>query len=376
MSKRGQNEGSIFKRQDGRWVAVLNLGYTGGKRRRKHFYGETRKEVQERLTAALRARQQGLPVAPEKQTVGQFLERWLDESVKPNVRPRTYEGYEGHVRLHIVPAIGRSRLVKLAGQDIESLMNGMRRHGYSERTIQYTLTVLRQALGRAHKWGLIAQNVATLVDRPKARRPEVQPFNPDQARTFLAAIKGDRLEALYTVALAVGLRKGEALGLHWDDVDFDVATVRVRKALQRVNGSLQLVDPKSTRSRRTVSIPEIAVVSLRMHRARQLQERLLAGSRWQECGLVFTSTIGTPFDPRNVNRHFSRTLKQVSLPHQRFHDLRHGCATLLLAQGVHPRVVMDILGHSQISLTMDTYSHVIPELQQRAASEMDSILTG
>jgi integrase len=376
MAKRGQNEGSIFKRQDGRWVAVLNLGYKTGKRHRKHFYGETRREVQERLTAALRANQQGLPVAPEKQTVSQFLVRWLEKSVKPNVRPRTYEGYEGHVRLHIVPAIGRSRLAKLAAQDVEALMNDMRSHDYSERTIQYTLTVLRQALGRAHKWGLVSQNVATLVDRPKARRPEVQPFNPDQARTFLAAIKGDRLEALYTVALAVGLRKGEALGLHWDEVDLDAATLRVRKALQRVNGSLQLVEPKSARSRRTISIPEIAVASIRLHRARQLQERLLAGSRWQERGLVFTSTIGTPFDPRNVNRHFSRALKRASLPHQRFHDLRHGCATLLLAQGVHPRIVMEIMGHSQISLTMDTYSHVIPEMQQQAASEMDNILTG
>jgi len=204
-------------------------------------------------------------------------------------------------------------------------MSGMRGQGFSERTIQYTLTVLRQGLNRALRQGLVAQNVATLVDRPRARRPEVQPFTPDQARTFLAAIKGDRLEALYTVALAVGLRKGEALGLHWDDVDLDAATLWVRKALQRVNGSLQLVEPKTARSRRTVSIPEIAVTSLRLHRARQLQERLLAGSRWQGCGLVFTSTIGTPFDPRNVNRHFSRALKQASLPHQRFHDLRHGC---------------------------------------------------
>ena len=236
--------------------------------------------------------------------------------------------------------------------------------------------VLRRALGQALKWGLVARNVATLVDPPRVQRREVQPLGPDQARAILAAVQGDRLEALYSVALAVGLRRGEALGLRWTDVEFDAGALAVRAALQRVNGKLQLVQPKTARSRRTIALPQSVIVALHRHRVRQLQERLLAGQRWHDTGFVFTTTLGTPLDPRNVYRHFQRALDKAGLPRKRFPDLRHTCATLLLAQGVHPRVVMDILGHSQIALTMDTYSHVIPALQREAAGRMDALLAG
>ncbi len=172
------------------------------------------------------------------------------------------------------------------------------------------------------------------------------------------------------------LRRGEALGLRWTDVDLDTSTLKVRTSLQRVDGRLQLVEPKTARSRRTIALPQSAIIALRHHRVRQLQERLLAGQRWHDTGMVFTTTIGTPLDPRNVYRHFQRALAEAGLPQKRFHDLRHTCATLLLAQGVHPRGVMDILGHSQIALTMDTYSHVIPALQREAAGRMDALLAG
>ena len=220
----------------------------------------------------------------------------------------------------------------------------------------------------------MAQNVATLVEAPKVASREVEPFNPEQARTLLAAVRGDRLEALYSVAVAVGLRKGEALGLRWDDLNLDTGTLRVKASLQRVGGKLQLLEPKTVRSRRTIALPESATVALRTHRAGQLRERLVAGSRWQETGLVFTTTIGTPMDPRNVTRHFKRVLVRAGLPQKRFHDLRHTCASLLLVQGAHPRVVMEILGHSQISMTMDTYAQVMPELQRDAANRIDAIL--
>lgn len=222
---------------------------------------------------------------------------------------------------------------------------------------------------------MVARNVATLVDVPRVQRPEVQPFSLEQARTILDAIRGNRFEALYSVALAVGLRRGEALGLRWDDVDLDAGTLKVRTALQRIDGKLQLVEPKTSRSRRTIALPDMAVAALRSHRARQLQERLLAGSRWQDTGMVFTTSIGTYMEPRNLTRHFNRTVKNAGLPPKRFHDLRHTCASLLLAQGVHARVVMEILGHSQIGLTMDTYSHVAPSLQRDAAGRMNDALT-
>ena len=237
-------------------------------------------------------------------------------------------------------------------------------------------SVLRQGLVQALRWGLVPRNVATLVERPKVTRREVQPFDPDQVRILLDAITGDRLEALYTVALAVGLRRGEALGLRWQYVDLDAGTLRVCASLQRVNGKLQLQEPKTTRSRRTIALPQTVIDALRQHRARQLRERLSAGSHWQQHDLVFTTSAGKPHDPRNITRHFQKVLSGAGLPRIRFHDLRHTCASLLLVQGVHPRIVMEILGHSQISMTMDTYSHVMPELQREAATQMDALLTG
>jgi len=188
-------------------------------------------------------------------------------------------------------------------------------------------------------------------------------------------MRGHRLEALYTIAITVGLRQGEALGLRWQDVDLDAGSLRVRHSLQRIEGRLQLVEPKTERSRRTVSLPGVVVSALREHRVRQLQERLLAGSRWQESDYVFTSTIGTPLDGVTVTHRFQETLRRLGMPHQRFHDLRHACASLLLAQGVSPRVVMETLGHSQISVTMNVYAHVIPALQRDAADRMDALLT-
>jgi len=396
--RRGQREGSIFKRRDGRWAAVVNIGWRDGKRHRKYFYGETRSDVQKELTAALRAQDQGLPVAPERQTVKHFLTSWLADSVRPTVRPRTFVSYSQLVNVHLVPGLGHIVLSKLSPQDVQGFLNDKlkARRGnlpkekpggtsaqplkpkkletLAPRTVQYVHAVLKRALGQALKWGLVARNVAALVDSPSVRRQEVQPLSPDEARALLNAIGDERLAALYSVALALGLRQGEALGLRWDDIDLDSGTLTIRKAMQRVDGKLQLVDPKTTKSRRTVALPEVAVIALRGHRVRQLEERLLAGTRWRDNGLVFATTIGTPLDGRNVTRHFQQVLTNAGLPRQRFHDLRHTCASLLLVQGVHPRVVMETLGHSQIKLTMDTYSHVIPELQREAAGRIDQIL--
>ncbi len=373
--RRGQNEGSIFRRKDGRWVGVISLGYKNGKRHRKSFYGETRREVQEKLTAALRSHQQGLPPPPERQTVGEFLKHWLEEAARPSVRAATYDSYTRLVRGHIVPAVGHLQLAKLSPQHVQSFINDKLAEGLSPRTVQYLHAVLRRALNQALKWELLPRNVATLVEPPRVRRPEVQPLTTDQVQIFLEAIRGDRLEALYTLVLAVGLRQGEALGLHWTDLELDGGTLSVRTALQRIGGKLCLVEPKTARSRRTITLPPVVVSALRLHRARQLQERLLAGANWQDTGLVFTTTIGTPMDARNLTKRFQKALEEAGLPKKRFHDLRHTCASLLLVQGVHPRVVMEILGHSQMSLTMDTYSHVMPTLQQEAAGLMEALLT-
>ena len=376
MARRGHNEGSIYQREsDGKWVASVNLGY-GPDGKRKVIYGDTRKEVAEKLKIVLRDQQQGLPIATERQTVGQFLGRWLQDSAKPTVRASTYTSYEVFVRLHIVPTLGRVPLQQLTPQQIQTLLNQKHDSGLSNRSVQYIHAVLRRALGQAYKWGLVPRNVATLVDPPRVKHSEVQPWTPDQARAFLTFVKGDRLEARYSVALALGLRRGEAIGLRWADVDLDNGTLTVRAALQRIGGKLQLVETKTDKSRRTIQLPKVAIAALKEHRIRQLEERLLAGSQWRDSGMVFTSTIGTPLEPRNVNRRFDQLIKKAEVPRIRFHDLRHTCASLLLVQGVPMRVVMEIRGHSRIAVTMDIYSHVLPELQRDAADKMDAMLSG
>jgi integrase len=235
--------------------------------------------------------------------------------------------------------------------------------------------VLRNALNQALRWGLVARNVATLVDPPAVAPTETTPFSPLQARRFVDAIRGDRLEALYQIALTLGLRQGEVLGLRWEDVDLERRTLRIAVALQSVGGTLQLVTPKTSRSRRTLPLPAAVVAALHVHRAHQLEERLVAGSAWQEHGLVFTTQGGTPIHPRNLVRSFHRLLKQSGLPPMRFHDLRHSCLSLLAAQGVPARVAMDIAGHSDIRLTQNSYTHVFDEGKRQAAQAMDVLFS-
>jgi integrase len=376
MGKRAHHEGSIYQRADGRWAACVTVGYQDGKRKRKTYYCATQKEAREKLTAAQHTLQQALPITDDRQTVGRFLDRWLHEYAKAKIRPKTYASYEQLMRTHLLPGLGHISLSKLSPQHVQEFLNCKLASGLSPRTMQYLHAHLRSALNRAVKWGLVARNVATLADAPRVPRPEVQPLSPDQTRTLLEAIKGDRLEALYTVALAMGLRQGEALGLRWQDVDLETGRLSVRMALQRVEGTFQLVELKTDRSRRTLTLPGVALHALRAHRTRQLEERLIAGEQWQEYGLVFATMQGKPLSARNVFRTYQRALANADLPHKRFYDLRHTCATLLLAQGVDMRTIMDILGHSQISLTMNTYAHVTLALQQDAAQRMNDFLTG
>ena len=292
------------------------------------------------------------------------------------MRPLTYASYAQVIRLHINPGLGRIALQRLTPAEVQHWLKERQRFGAGPRTCQYARAILRSALAQAVRWGYITRNVAALVDSPRVPRHEIQPLSPDQARTLLFQAREHRLGALVTVALSLGLRLGEALGLRWEAVDLETATLHVRVALQRVARSWQLVEPKSERSRRSIALPDVAVSALREHRVRQLEERLAAGSRWQENGFVFTSRTGTPLEPRNVTREFHGLLADAGLPRFRFHDLRHTAATFLLAQGVDPRTIMETLGHSQISLTMNTYGHVLPSLQRDAARKMDRMLLG
>jgi integrase len=370
--RRGNGEGTILRRTDGRWAAAIIFdGY-----QRKWIYGKTRRDVSDRLRKIRTDVAEGRPVMNERLTMSEYLNRWLNEVAKQRTRPMTWRGYEHLVRLHILPTLGRVRLAKLTPQHVQSLVTQKVREGsLAPRTIQYMHSVLRAALNQAVRWRMVHYNAAAMVSTPPPTRREVRVLAPGEARQLLDAARGDRLEALYSVALALGLRQGEALGLMWGDLDLESGVLRVRRASQRIpHQGTQLVETKTMRSRRTLVMPPIVISRLRAHRARQALERLAAGDRWVDLDLVFPSERGTLADGPNVTHRFHKLLKRAGLPPMRFHDLRHACASLLLVQGVHPRVVMETLGHSQISLTMNTYSHVLPILQREAADRMEAVL--
>jgi integrase len=389
MAKRGTSEGSIFQRKDGRWVGSLNLGWENGKRKRRHFYAATAAKVRDELLKARFDQSRGLPVASERQSVAKFLEDWLEHTLKSRAKPRSVESFTVIVNKHIVPALGRIRLDKLTPQQVQALLEKKRepyktktkagkvieKHGLSPQSIASIRTVLRSALNQALKWGMVARNVATLIDPPRIPRPKTHAINADGARKLLEAARGERFEAILVLALTLGLRRGEILGLRWSDVDFDSRAIRVNQALQRVGGKLQVTEVKTERSRRVVAVPECVVRAVKTRRAQQAQERLLAGVEWKDSDLAFTNPRGGPLEPITLHRDFKRLLRAAELPTQtRFHDLRHTAASLLLAEGVHLRVIMELLGHSSISLTANTYAHVMPAAMRDVADRMESIL--
>ena len=292
------------------------------------------------------------------------------------MRPRTFHSYSELVRVHLGPGLGRIPLVKLTPEDVQELINRKLASGLSPRRVQYIHAVLRRALGRAEKWGKVARNVAKLVDAPTVVQAEIKPFTPEEARAFIQAIHGERLEALYTLAIATGLRQAEVLGLSWGDIDLDQRQLTVRTTLQRINGEFLFVEPKTSRSRRTLALPDMVVDALRAHKGRQIGERLQAGATWVESDLVFTAPAGGPLSDRVVRARFYRILETAGLRRQRFHDLRHSCASLMIAQGVQSREVMETLGHSTIVMTLNCYAHIFQEAQRETAKKMGQILTG
>lgn len=377
MSKRGNAEGSISKRRDGRWEARVSLGYADGRRQRRAFYGKSRQEVARKLGRAQRALADGLPLPSERQTLGTFLEDWLRDSAARKVRPRTLQRYGEIVGLHLAPKLGRLPLAKLTPQHVERMMNEALAAGASPQSAAHHRAVLRTALNVAMRWGLLGRNVASLAEPSHVPEREVRALSPADARALLEAVRGDRLEALFTVALALGLRQGEALGLRWSDVDLDGDTLRVQRSLQRVDREWCFMAPKTARSRRTVALPSPVTAALREHRTRQLEERLRLGAAWQgnQWGdLVFADEAGGPLSGFHVSRRFRALLALAGLPPMRYHDLRHGAASLMAAQGVPARVAMEVLGHAQISTTMNIYTHVAPELARDAADRVAAAL--
>ncbi|MFB6606786.1 tyrosine-type recombinase/integrase [Streptomyces noursei] len=371
--KRNPNgAGTITKRKDGRYQAAVYVLQPDGTRARKFAYGKTWTECDAKRRELLDKVDQGVPVPTRSAKLAEWLPYWLDNVIKPRRKLSTYDKYEAHVRLYLVPLLGAKRLESLGVADVRRFLVRLEKQT-TAATAKESHRVLRSALSSACREELITRNVAKLVEPPRTNSRDLKPWTLDETLEFLAAARTDPLYAAFVLAISMGLRRGEIVGLRWADLDLDGRVLYVRQQTQRRRGVLYDDDPKSRR-RRAVPLPALCIAPLRWHRMRQADARAKAGEKWQEAGYVFTTRTGRPVEPRNVYRSFTRVADSAGLRVIRLHDARHGTATLLTAAGVAPRVVMEILGHSQISITMDVYTHVVQDTQREAMSHMDRLL--
>jgi integrase len=342
--------------------------------RKKFFTGRTRDVVKERLAEAQRQAHAGRLVMGRDLTVAQYLERWLAEAVRHSVRPKTYENYDLCVR-RLLPHLGRVRLRALAPEHIQHALGELLDRRLAARTVRQVHMVLRCSLKQAVLWRLIPSNPSDAVKAPRAERKEMRTLSEEEVRRLLAVTAGTRHHSLWVFLVTTGVRLGEALALRWADIDLLEGHANIRRALQRQRGAgMVFVEPKSSRSRRTVPFPPETLRALEAHRGDLDRERQQAAKLWQENDLVFPSPDGRPRDMAYLSFTFHRGLKRAGLPRIRIHDLRHTAATHLLTKHVHPKVVQDLLGHSTIAITLDTYSHVMPPLAREASGFMASFV--
>lgn len=376
--------GYIEQRGENSWRVVVDLGRDalGKKDRIRETVRGTKEEAEVRLAALILEVDSGCYVEPSKMTLGEFLSRWLEDHVQHSVRQSTYDMYETLVRLHIAPDIGHVRLDKLSPMDLQSFIarkrTGPRADGkpgkLSSSTVRHIYNILRIALRCAVKWQVLARSPLDAVDAPRVERRPIRYWEPAEVSQFLRAARGERLYAAFHLALTTGMRRGEILGLTWKDVSLEASTVAVRQALVRTSQGNKIQEPKTAGSRRVIALPHETVEALRRHKEAQAEEKDLFEEAYEERGLVFPSYSGTPLDPRNFVRTFERVIAIAGVPKIAFHDLRHTHATLLLQAGVHPKVVAERLGHTEIGTTLDTYSHVLPSIQRDAANAMSAII--
>jgi integrase len=372
MSKRANGEGTVYQRADGRWVAVIPL--ENGKR--KFIYRKTQREAIKELQLANHAKMQGTFISTSEQTLEAFLTRWLQDTAQPNLRPRTFIRYRELITLHVLPTLGKVTLKKLSPQHLQKLYNTKLEEGYAPQTVKHIHRLLHKSLNDALKWNLVYRNICDAIESPRVPKKEMKVLTGEQAQKFLEAAKDDPLEALYILALTTGMREGELLALKWEDIDFSYGTLQVRRTIARVaHKGFTVSEPKTPKSRRSIHLAPMAIEILKRHRIRQHEQRLSTGPAWDEQGWIFCNGVGRPIEGGHLlNRSFRPLLVKAGLPLIRFHDLRHSVATLLLTAGIHPKIVQELLGHSQISLTIDTYSHVLPSLQEDAANRLNSLL--
>jgi integrase len=356
--RRGNGEGSVYRRKDGLWVGQYKIQTQSGTKT-KYIYSKTRKEASTKLARAIADRDSGYVFDSGTLTVGQYLGRWLD-AIRGTVRERTWKRSEEIVRIHLVPSLRKTRLDRLSSFQLQSLYSTKLDSGLSARTVRMIHTTLHKALKQAVMWSLIPRNVTEAVSPPREQNKEIKPLNEEEVKRLLRAVRDDKLEALYVLGIHTGLRSGELLGLRWDDLDLQAGTLQVKRTV--FNGQIEA--PKTVKGRRSIKLTQTSIRALQKHQK---------VGEW-----VFCTKVGTPLSVHNLhNRSWKPLLRKAGLPPgTRFHDLRHTCATLLLAKGVHPKIVQEMLGHSSISITLDTYSHVLPNMQSEAVRAMEDIFKG
>jgi integrase len=357
------------------WAYVVDVGRdpaTGRRRQQTKSGFRTKRAAEDAMSDLIGSVNDGSYVAPDPQTVGEWIERWL-ATVAPKIRPSTLRDYRNGLA-RVTDRLGRIRLQALRPLDIEELYASLLADGHryggglSAKTVRNVHIALRRCLADAERFGLVQRNVAALVKPPTPQRPELSTWDAAEMRTFLAAMEGDRNEVAYRLIATTGMRRGEALGLRWSDVDFRAGRVTINRSLSVVDNQFVWSTPKTARSRRSVSLDPETVATLKKHRSRQLAERMVAGDAWDDADLVFCDPFGAPLHPDRFTRAFGSAARRAGVKQIRLHDLRHTWATLALKAGVHPKVVSERLGHATTGITLDIYSHVQPELDASAAT--------
>jgi integrase len=384
--RRGPGEGSITQRKDGRWQASIQIGYDPetGRPKRKYFYAKTRKEVQQRLAEIAPKVQAGTYREPSRLTCAEWFSTWLNDYMKMSLRPTTWESYRYQVDGHIIPALGHLRLPQLQTAHIQRLYNEKlasgrldgKPGGLSPKSVRYIHTVIHSALEQARKEGLIAINPAAAARLPKQERPEIKYLGVAEAAIFLATAKESKHFAAFFLALNTGMRRGEILGLRWQDLDLEAGQLAVNQGLVRVSGKgLVLQEPKTALSKRVINLAPAVVQVLKNRKKQQAEYRLMAGGAYDEKGLdlVFCNELGEPICPRAFTRVFERLIKKAGLD-VTFHGLRHTFATMALEQGVDVKTIQETLGHHSAAFTMDVYSSVTAKMKKEAADRVGDLL--
>lgn len=378
--KRGNTAGQIIPRGEDTWLVRIFMGRDGNGKRR--YLNKTvrckKKDAQDYLSKTLTAISTGTFIEPSKLTLDAYLDKRLESAARPRLRERTFEDYKEYLKRYVRSVLGVMLLSDIRPLHIQELYGNMLERGLSARTVRYCHAILSSALKQAVRWQILAINPASLVDLPRQQRTEMQALSADEAGKFLKAAAEDEWGVIFSLALATGMRPEEYLGLQWKDVNFGLGTVTIKRALvwKRKGGGWSLQEPKTPQSRRTIPLPATILNELKEHRRKQAEERLKAGADYQNNDFVFAGEFGNPLLASNLfRRHFQPILERAELKKKiRLYDLRHSCATLLLAAETNPKVVAERLGHSTIVLTLDTYSYVLPNMQQDATAKIESLL--